>query len=72
MCKYKLLFIHRSNKSIGKITHSMQKIIGRLCDSLFLREDTYKKKVFFSGRTTKGVGRVNPPDHLAKNHYFFL
>ena len=22
-----------------------------------------KKSVFFSGRTTKGVGRVNHPDH---------
>ena len=30
-------------------------------NSLFtLREDTHKK-VFFSGRTTKGVGRVTPP-----------
>ena len=28
-----------------------------------LREDTHKKKVFFSCRTTKGVGRVNLPDH---------
>ena len=28
----------------------------------FLREDTHKK-VLFSGRTTKGVGRVNPRDH---------
>ena len=28
-----------------------------------LREDTHKKGVFFSGRTTKGVGRVKPPDH---------
>ena len=27
-----------------------------------IREDTDKKS-FFSGRTTKGVGRVNPPDH---------
>ena len=26
-----------------------------------VREDT--QSVFFSGRTTKGVGRVNPPDH---------
>ena len=28
-----------------------------------LREDTHKKVFFFSGRTTKGVGRVNPPVH---------
>ena len=28
-----------------------------------VREDTHKKSVFFSGRTTKGIGRVNPPDH---------
>ena len=26
------------------------------------REDTHKK-VFFSGRNTKGAGRVNPPEH---------
>ena len=36
----------------------------------FVREDTHKKS--FSGRTTKGVGRVNPPDHLAKNQFFSL
>ena len=30
---------------------------------IILREDKHKKKFFFSGRTTKGVGRVNPPDH---------
>ena len=35
-----------------------------------LREDTHKKGVFFSGRATKGVGRVNPPDHSAKNNFF--
>ena len=28
-----------------------------------IMEDTHKKSIFFSGRTTKGVGRVNPPDH---------
>ena len=28
-----------------------------------VREDTHKKSVFFSGRTTKGVGRGNPRDH---------
>ena len=27
-----------------------------------LREDTHKKG-FFSGRTNKAVGRVNPPHH---------
>ena len=26
-----------------------------------VREDTHNKGVFFSGRTTNGVGRVNPP-----------
>ena len=31
--------------------------------SASLREDTHKKVVFFCGRITKGVGRVNPPDH---------
>ena len=35
-----------------------------------LREDTHKKSVF-SGRTTKGVRRVNPPDHQPKNTFFF-
>ena len=31
---------------------------------LFIIGKTHlKKSVFFSGRTTKGVGRVNPPDH---------
>ena len=29
-----------------------------------VREDTHKKSFFFSGRTTKGVGRLTqPPDH---------
>ena len=28
-----------------------------------LREDPHKKSVFFSGLTSKGVERVNPPDH---------
>ena len=35
-----------------------------------LREDKHNKNVF-SGRTTKGVGRVNLPDHLAKKNFFF-
>ena len=36
------------------------------------REDNIKKVFFFSGRTTKGVGRVNPPDHaLSKKTFFF-
>ena len=30
---------------------------------IMVREDTHKKSDFLSGRTTKGVGRVNPPDH---------
>ena len=29
-----------------------------------------KKVFFFSGRTTKSVGRVSPPDHEAKNTFF--
>ena len=29
----------------------------------YLREDTHKKKCFFSVRNTKGVGRINPLDH---------
>ena len=33
--------------------------------------DTHRKKsVFFSGRTTKSLGRVNPPDHQAKTTFF--
>ena len=31
---------------------------------------TQLKKVIFSGWTTKSVGRVNPHDHQAKNHFF--
>ena len=30
-----------------------------------VREDTHKKKFFFSSRTTKGIWRGNPPDHQA-------
>ena len=26
-----------------------------------IREDTQRKSVLFNGRTSKGVGRVNPP-----------
>ena len=33
------------------------------CSIRPLREDTHKKVFFFSGWTTKGVRRVNPPDH---------
>ena len=29
-----------------------------------------KNSGFLSGRTTKGEGRVNPPYHKAKNHFF--
>ena len=36
------------------------------------KEDAHKKSVFFSGTTTKGVGRVNPTDHYAKTHFFSL
>ena len=31
--------------------------------TVYVREDPHKKSVFFSSRTTKGVGRGNPPDH---------
>ena len=31
-----------------------------------LREDTNKKVFFFSGQTTKGVGRLNPPTSKQK------
>ena len=30
-----------------------------------------EKSVFFCGWTTKDVGRVNPPDHYVKKHFFF-
>ena len=33
-------------------------------------EDTHEKSVFFSGRTTKGVGRVNPLTTKQKNTFF--
>ena len=38
-----------------------------------VRENTHKKSIFFSGRTNKGVGRVNlPTPLLKKNNTFFL
>ena len=37
-----------------------------------LREDTHKKNVFFSGRTTKGVGRVSPLTTKQKTTFFSL
>ena len=38
-----------------------------------VREDTHKKNVFFSGRTTKRVGGGgNPPDHLSKKTLFSI
>ena len=40
-------------------------VVGKIA---YLREDTHKKSVFFSCRSTKGVGRGNPPDHWAKIH----
>ena len=47
-----------------KKTKKRPKVVQRLqlWLSNSLREDTHKK-AFFSGRTTKGVGGVNPPDH---------
>ena len=36
-----------------------------------VREDTHKKSDFFSGRTTKGVGRVTSRKPLSKNPLFF-
>ena len=36
-----------------------------------LREDAHKKK-FFSCRTTKGVGRVNPPDERVGASYVII
>ena len=35
-----------------------------------VREDTHKKSVFFSGRTTKGVGRVSPLTTKHKKTFF--
>ena len=40
-------------------------------NSHILREDTHKKKVFFSVGTTKGVGRVNPPPTTKQRTTFF-
>ena len=37
--------------------------IIKLKKNVKLREDTHKKSVFFSRRTTKGVGRLNLPGH---------
>jgi len=39
---------------------------------LAIREDTQKKSSFFSVRTTKGVGRGNPPPTTKQKHHFFL
>ena len=38
--------------------------------SLCFREDTHKK-VFFSGQTTKGVGRLTPPPPTTKQKTLF-
>ena len=43
---------------------------GRVTQPAKIREDTHKKSIFFSGRTTKGVGRVNPPTSKQKNTFF--
>ena len=40
-------------------------------DTDLLREDTHKKSFFFSGRTTKIVGRGNPPTTKQK-HLFSI
>ena len=37
-----------------------------------LREDTHKKLFFFSGRTTKGVGRLNPTTTKQKKTFFSI
>ena len=36
-----------------------------------IREDTHKKGCFFSGRTTKGVGRVNTPLTTKQKNTFY-
>ena len=36
-----------------------------------IQEDTHKKSVIFSGRTTKGVGRGNPPTTKQKTIFFY-
>ena len=46
---------------IEVLQHMLSK--GKVIILVYLREDTHKKSCFFSGRATKGVGRVNPPDH---------
>ena len=51
---------------LRKLTHSVS-WNSNLAKPRQFREDTLKKKVFFSGRTTKGVGRVNPPS--VSGHY---
>ena len=50
----------------GSYKYLFHEIPGRRSFLWSLREDTQKK---ISGRTTKGVGRVNPLDHYAKNHF---
>ena len=55
---------------VGQIIYSLpplqpgSTLQSSVINSLWLlREDTHKKVCFFSDRTTKDVGRVNPPDH---------
>ena len=43
------------------VVRPLKKLIFLVFCVSSLREDT--QKVFLSGRTIKGVGRVNPPDH---------
>ena len=40
--------------------------------SCLIREYTHKKRVFFSGRTTKGVGRLTPPPPITKQKKTFF
>ena len=42
-----------------------------LTNQSHFREDTHKKNVFFSGRTTTGVGRGNPPPTTKQKTTFF-
>ena len=50
--------LHQTNTSV--LYCGSRKTMSFLCE---LREDTHKKVVFFSGRTTKRGEGGNPPDH---------
>ena len=64
MISKKRIWEHAISKRIDNIKKVYSKRPG------YYWEDTQKRD-FFSGRTTKGVGRVNPPPTTKQKHIFF-